>query len=330
MRLSNSVQIAGFVLTALVLMLVIPMLVEPFALIDLTLYMSLSILALSLAFVWGFGGILSLGQAVFFGIGGYAYAIAALNMGDTTLPFVIGLVLPMLFALALGYFMFWGRISDVYLAVITLTVSLIFFLIVNSMSGLGNKIGSVAIGGYNGIPGIPPLNVPFNPASMLSFEAMYYVTAVFALLSYALLRWVLTTRFGKVLVATKENEMRAELLGYDSRKFKLAAYVIGAGLAGLSGLLYAIWGGLINPDVFGMAFSAQVIVWVLFGGLGTLVGPVVGAILIQMLVFWLGKVKLADANIVLGALFILFVLLIPAGILPMLRSTLGRFRKGGA
>jgi ABC-type branched-subunit amino acid transport system permease subunit len=310
----------AFGAVAIVLLFVVPATVAPFRLLDLSLYAIMAILAMSLGFVWGFGGILSFGQSLFYGLGGYTYAILVLNFGDSTLPAIAAIALPALFAWMLGYFMFWGRVSDVYLSVITLTVSLIFFMLINSMSGSAFRIGVVPIGGYNGIPGIPPINVPGDPARALDTDAMYYLGVVLALAVYLGLRVLLATRFGRVLRSIRENETRTELLGYDTRKFKLLAYIVGAGLAGMAGMLYATWGGLINPDAFSMAFAAQIIVWVMLGGLGTLVGPMVGAIVIQTLILWLGRVRIADANMVLGAIFIVFVLLVPGGIVPKLRD----------
>jgi len=320
MRSWNSFGILFMMGAGAFLIVALPLLVETFVLVDFTLYAALAILAMSLALVWGFCGILSLGQAVFFGIGGYAYGVSVLNIGDSTLPVALAVLLPMIFAAMLGYFMFWGRISDVYLAVITLTVSLIFFLVINSTSGGEYRIGAAPLGGYNGIPGLPALNLPGRPDRQLDFEEMYALTVALALATYFFLRWLLVTRFGRVIVAIRENEVRVGLLGYDSRKYKLAAYVIGAGVAGMGGALYAAWGGLINPDVFGIAFAAQVIVWVLIGGLGTLLGPVIGVVGIQWLVGWLGKMKITDANIILGAIFVAFVLFAPAGLIPKLRK----------
>jgi ABC-type branched-subunit amino acid transport system permease subunit len=317
MSRSSLVAFAAF---ATVLLFVVPAVVAPFRLLDLTLYAIMAILAMSLGFVWGFGGILSFGQSLFFGLGGYTYAILVLNFSDSTLPAIASIALPALFAWMLGYFMFWGRVSDVYLSVITLTVSLIFFMLINSMSGSAFRIGDVPIGGYNGIPGIPPINIPGYPARGLDTNGMYYLSVMVALAIYLGLRVLLATRFGRVLRSIRENETRTELLGYDTRKFKLLAYIVGASLAGVAGMLYATWGGLINPDAFSMAFAAQIIVWVMLGGLGTLIGPVVGAIVIQTLILWLGRVRIADANMVLGAIFIVFVLLVPGGIVPKLRD----------
>lgn len=185
---------------------------------DLTVVFLLSILALSMGFLWGFVGILSLGQTAFYGLGGYAFALWSLNTGDTTLALVLAIVLPALFSAALGYFMFYGRISDIYLSVITLVVTLILEKAIRATSGDAFVIGTVRLNGQNGIPGIPDLQVPWDPSTTLFIDGKYYVAAVFLVLVYVGLRLVLVTRFGRVLVGIRENERRVELLGYDVRR----------------------------------------------------------------------------------------------------------------
>jgi ABC-type branched-subunit amino acid transport system permease subunit len=297
---------------------ILPRFVEIFVLVNLTAYIVMAILALSLALVWGFAGILNFGQSAFFGIGGYAYVLGVMNMGDSTVPVILGLVLPMIFAAMLGYFLFYGRVSDIYLGVITLSVSLIVYNLVNSMSGTEYKIGGVPIGGYNGIPGVPPINLPGDSSYQLGYEESFQLSAVALLIVYLGLRALLASRFGRVVISIRENELRTELLGYDARLYKLTVFVIGAGIAGLAGVLFANWGSFIGPSVFSILFSAQIIIWIMVGGLGTLAGAIVGAAGIQWLTTWLGTTKLADPNIVLGAIFIVFVLAVPKGIQPKL------------
>ncbi len=207
---------------ALIFVFVVPHVTELYIINDMTVFAVMATLALSLALVWGFGGILSLGQSVFFGIGGYVYAITVLNTGESTLPILLGVVVPMGFAALLGYFMFYGRISDIYLAVITLTVSLIFYHLIVSTSGSQWRIGQSPIGGYNGIPGLPPINIPGDSSARLGFEGKYYLSIVVMFLTYFGIRWLLQTRFGRVAVSIRENETRTELIGYDARAYKLA------------------------------------------------------------------------------------------------------------
>jgi ABC-type branched-subunit amino acid transport system permease subunit len=196
--------------------------------------MSMGIFALSLALLWGYGGILCFGQSAFFGLGAYAYAIAAINFGDTTLAAAFAIGIPALFAAGLGYFLFYGRLSDVYLGVITLTVTLILFKLINSTGGDAWRIGAARLGGFNGIPNTPLLTMPFTGAP-LSPANMFACIALFA--TYTLCKWLIATRFGRAVIAVRENEMRAELLGYNAKRLKLAVFVISAGIAGLAGLL---------------------------------------------------------------------------------------------
>lgn len=302
---------------SLVLVFGVPALVEPFALIDFTLFIAMAILSLSLAFVWGFGGILCFGQSAFFGLGAYTYAVAVINMGESTAPILLGILLPALLALVLGYFMFYGRVSDVYLAVITLAVSLVFYYLIGASAGDEYKIGSARLGGYNGMPSVPPVNVPGDPSAPIEYEALYVPAAVLLAIVYFGLRALLASDFGRVLVSIRENEARTELLGYDARLIKTVALAIGAGIAGLSGVLFCAWGAYVSPTVFSLVFTAQIIMWILVGGLGTLTGAILGCVIIQYLATWLGETKIADVNIVLGAIFVAIVLLVPSGFVPM-------------
>ncbi|MFN0299963.1 MAG: branched-chain amino acid ABC transporter permease [Burkholderiales bacterium] len=318
----STISLAGIALVGLGFIFGLPGRVETFTLVNITIYAIFATLALSLALVWGFGGILSFGQSTFFGLGGYAYAIAVVNIGESTLPIALGILVPIVFAAILGYFMFWGRISDVYLAVITLVVSLILYHLVNSTSGSEYRIGAAPIGGHNGIPGLPPINIPGDASQQIDFDGMYQLALGLLLVTYLALRVLLASHFGRVVVAIRENETRAALLGYDTRRYKLAVFMIGAGIAGIAGVLFANWGSFIGPNVFSIVFASQIIMWVLVGGLGTLGGAILGAVIVQYLTTWIGESKIADSNLVLGFVFIVFVLMVPKGLQPMLADLL--------
>jgi ABC-type branched-subunit amino acid transport system permease subunit len=300
----------------------LPLWLDLFALLQITLYAVLGILALSLAFIWGYGGILCFGQSAFFGLGAYAYAVAAINMGESTIPLLIAVALPAALAAALGYFMFYARITDVYVGVITLTVALIFYHCVNSTAGPEYHIGDALLGGFNGMPNIPSLNIPFRPDLALDPEQMFQLSAALLLLVYFGLNALLNTRFGRVLVAIRENEQRVEFLGYDARLHKLIAFAIGGALAGLSGCLFATWGNYVSPTVFSVVQSAQIIIWLMVGGAGTLLGPVMGCFAISWLTAALGTQQLISSNMALGAILLVFVLLVPRGIAPMVTEKL--------
>ncbi len=328
---ARALNLLGLALVGIVgvtFLILTPRFVELDAVLELTIYMIMAILALSLALIWGYGGILCFGQSAFFGLGAYTYAIAMFNIGESTVPLLLAIALPAAFAALLGYFMFYGRISDVYLGVITLTVTLILFNSVNSTAGPEFHIGTARLGGFNGIPGIPPLNIPGNKAAVIDLEGMFYLATAALLATYFGLRLLLASRFGRIIVGIRENERRAELLGYDPRAYKLATFTIGGALAGFAGCLFANWGNFVSPTIFGLAQSAQIIIWVIVGGRGTLIGPIVGCIGIQWLTTALGANQpsgsdwwtklLANAPFILGVILIAFVLLVPKGLVPTL------------
>lgn len=327
-RALNFVGLAIVGIFGLAFLVLTPRFLDLDAVLELTVYMIMAILALSLALVWGYGGILCFGQSAFFGLGAYTYAIAMFNVGESTIPFMMAMAVPAAFAALLGYFIFYGRISDVYLGVITLTVTLILFNSINSTAGPEFHIGAAKLGGFNGIPGIPSLNIPGDKNAQIDLEGMFYLSTAALLATYFGLRLLLASRFGRIIVGIRENERRAELLGYDPRAYKLATFTIGAALAGLAGCLFANWGSFVSPTIFGLAQSAQIIIWVIVGGRGTLIGPIIGCIGIQWLSASLGANQpagsgswaslLSNAPLILGAILIAFVLLVPKGLLPTL------------
>lgn len=302
----------------------LPLVMDDFLLIQSTIYAVMGILALSLGLVWGMGGILCFGQSAFFGLGAYSYAVAVSNMGDSTVPLLLSIVVPAAFALVLGYLIFFGRLSDVYMGVITLTVTLILFNLVNSTAGPEWTIGNAPLGGFNGIPNVAPLNVPGKLDETISPGGLFHLVVGTLIGIYALLRALMAMKFGRVVVAVKENEQRALLLGYDTRVYKLMVFVLGAAIAGLAGCFFANWGAFTSPTVFGLAQSAQIIIWVMVGGLGTFTGPVFGAILIQWLTTQLGTQQTFNASLILGAVLVVFVLLVPKGIVPSIGVALER------
>jgi ABC-type branched-subunit amino acid transport system permease subunit len=312
------VSAAACLLIGIALLFGLPGVLDDFMLLQVTIYVVMSILGVSLGFIWGFGGILCFGQAAFFGLGAYVYAIAVINMGDSSVPFLLAIVLPALFAALLGYVIFYGSLSDVYMGVITLTVTLILFNLINSTAGPEWKIGSAPLGGFNGIPAIPPLNAPGNVDEVITPRGMFNLSMAALLLVYLGLRVLISSKIGRVIIASKENEQRVLLLGYDARAYKLFAFTLSGAIAGLAGCLFANWGAFTSPTIFGLAQSAQIIIWVIVGGLGTLIGPVVGCVAIQWLTTQIGTQQTFNANLVLGAILMVFVLMVPKGIVPSL------------
>lgn len=322
-RLLSFLTVTGLGLAALLIM---PLFLDGFSLLQATLFVAVAILALSQAFLWGYAGILSFGQAAFFGLGGYTYAVGVINFGDSTGAIALSILIPAAFAALLGYFMFYGRISDAYVGVITLTVTTILFELSNSTSGDQYHIGSAKLGGFNGMPGLPPFNIPGEPDQWLDEKGTWYVAMGALLLIYILLRGLLATWFGRVVVAIRENETRAMLVGYDVRFYKLAAFAISGAIAGLGGCIYAAWGGFVNPSVFALSMSAQAIVSVLVGGIGTLLGPILGAVIMQALINLSGTQAVINPSLGMGIILVIFVILVPQGILPSIAALIAKLK----
>ena len=317
----------GIALTAAAMVAIglgVPQVVDQFGLLQLTVFASMCILALSLGIIWGYGGILCFGQSAFFGLGAYAYAVTAVNLGESTVAVVVAIAVPAVFAALLGYFMFYGRLSDVYLGVITLSVTLIFFNLMNSTAGDAYRIGKARLNGFNGMPSLPTFNVPGDPGRLLDPTETFYLVMALLLVIYVGLHALLASHFGRVVVAVRENETRCELLGYDVRLHKLLIFTIGGGIAGLAGSLFANWGAFVSPNVFSLGMTAQIIIWVIVGGLGTLVGPIIGCLILQYLATELGTQQLANTSLIFGIIFLAFVLLVPRGIVPSLGAVRAR------
>jgi ABC-type branched-subunit amino acid transport system permease subunit len=306
---------AGIVIAGIAFAILAPQLLQLFTIINLTTIIALAILALSLGLIWGYGGILCFGQTAFFGLGAYAYTIAAINFGGSTWAILVAVLVAAAFAAVVGYFMFYGRVSDVYMAVITLTVTLILYSLMRRTSGPEYKIGNALLGGFNGVTS-PPLHLPWDPSAILFPEHVFYVGMAALILSYILCAWLVQTHFGRVAVAIRENELRAELIGYDVRFYKLAMFTVGGAVAGVAGVIFCNGVGRVSPDVFSLHNAALTIIWVIVGGRGTLIGPVLGAVGLFYLTSFLGTQGVLNNNLVLGIILIVFVLLVPRGIVP--------------
>lgn len=300
----------------LAIVLALPGLVSQFALLQISVIAILSLLGLSEGFLWGFAGILSFGQTAFFGLGGYVYALAALNLNRTDLPLLGAILLPAILAALVGYFMIYGRIGDVYLSVITLVITLIFEKAVRATSGDQFVIGDVRIGGQNGIPSVPSLALPWGPDTTIGLTGVFFLSVICLALVYVGLQVLLQRRWGRILVSIRESDARAQLLGYDTRAYKLQAFVVAGAIAGFSGALYGVWGNFVAPEMFSLGQSAQILIWVIIGGRTNLVGPIIGCAVIQYLTAALGTAAVGQVTVVLGLILMIAVLIFPQGILP--------------
>ena len=307
----------GWFLLAVAVLMVVPVFVDT---LTPTVLLIWALFALSLGLMWGYAGLLSFGHSAYFGLGAYAYAVSVINIGESTVPLLLAILIPAAVAAVIGAMMFYGRISDVYMGVITLVVTLILFKFMNATAGDQYAIGDARLGGFNGMPGFAVLNVPGMPDVSLFGTPLYYVAAGSLLGCYLISRWLLARSFGRVLVGIRENEARCELLGYSVPAYKTAIFTISAAMAGLAGCLFANWAEIVTPSVFALKSAAEVIIWVIVGGLGTLIGPVLGAIALGMVKLLLGEQTVIDNSLVLGAILVVVVLAVPRGVVPAVQG----------
>lgn len=293
-------------------------------------------MALGLSLIWGYGGSLSFGQTAFFGIAGYSYGILTLNFGAhygfTLVAIVLAMAVAALFALLVGYFMFFGRISGVFLGIVTLSITLVLERFMAQTAGPEWKVGVARLNGFNGMSGMPPITIPWfdGPIELFPDIGLYYVVLATLIVVYLGLRILVNSPFGNVLVAIRENPERAEMLGYDIRKYQLVTFVIGAALAGLSGVLYTAWGQYITPSSMGMTAASLPIIWVAVGGRSDLTATLIGTLLVlsgfQMLTIYGSQYAL----VVMGFLLVVTVLATPQGLIIAAFNTVKRLFPGKA
>lgn len=321
-----------------------PQVLSRYELLNLSNFLTNIFLAMGLCLIWGFAGVLSLGQSAFLGLGGYVYGIVGINLiqqhGDTWLALFAGLGFPVLIAALLGYLMFYARLRGVYVAILMLVVTLLIETFLNQTAGPGWFIGEAHLGGNNGLgrfSGVmrepPSLLLGFGPDSTIEFggrtQAFYYLTLGLGLVCYLGLRALVNSRLGHVLVAIREDSDRTEALGYDVRLLQLAVFCLAALLAALSGVLYVSWGNFITPDVFGVYYNILPVIWVAVAGRKSLTATLLGTLLLV----WLSQKLAVQGNlafVVLGAILLGSMLLTPDGLLTGLGERLGRlFGKRG-
>jgi urea transport system permease protein len=307
-------------------------------------YLALAILALGMDLLWGYTGILSLGQAIFFGIGAYAIGMHMLLAGSgkgvygeavpdfmvwnqvyqlplfwkpfRSLPAALAgaVLLPAALAALVGLLTFRRRLRGTYFAILTQAIAFAVWLMVNR--------NEMKLGGTNGLTDFKSL-LGFPLRDPATQRALYVCTAAALLAAFLLARWLTASKAGLVLQAIRDNERRVEFLGYAVTGYKIFVFALAAALAGLSGLLYAPQVGIITPSQVGVLPSLEIVIWVAFGGRGTLWGPLLGAISIN----WLRSLLTASAPklwpIILGGLFVAVIMFFPQGLMGIGRRLWG-------
>jgi branched-chain amino acid transport system permease protein len=292
-------------------------------------------IALSLCLIWGYGGSLSFGQTAFFGIAGYGYGVLTINFGSaygfTLIALLLAIAIAALFALLLGYFMFFGRIAGVFLGIVTLAVTLMFERFMAQTAGPEWHIGAARLNGFNGMSAMPPITIPWPGEDIVLFAdvGLYYFVLGLLVLVYLGLRILMNSAFGNVIVAIRENPERAEMLGYDIRKYQLITFVIGAALAGLSGVLYTAWGQYITPSSMGMTAAALPLIWVAVGGRSDLTSTVIGTLVVLSAFQALTIYGSQYALVFMGVLLVLTVLIAPNGLVLAVMNLLSRLATRG-
>jgi urea transport system permease protein len=288
-----------------------------------TLWVILGIFAISLDVLWGYCGILSFGQAAFFGLGAYAYTWLTtdqlgMNMhaSGPIVGLLAGILVPALFAVLLGYFLFYGRVAGAYFAVVTLTLSFLLQLLGSGWNRL--------FGGSTGISGVPSLPGLGDQFTMKGLATSFAVMAVAAALVAALTRMLLRSSFGLTVDGVRDNEDRLVMLGSKTVQTKLVIFAVSAAIAGFAGALYASQANFVSSDLMGALLSTEAVVWVAVGGRGTLVGGFIGALVVSYVGFGLSSVAVNYWNLILGGLFIIVVLFGSSGVVGLVRWSWGR------
>ena len=309
-------------------------------------YLAYAILALALDLVWGYCGILSLGHGAFFALGGYAMGMYLMRQigtrgvyGNPVLPdfmvflnwkelpwywlgfdnfwFAMAMVVlvPGLLAFIFGFFAFRSRVTGVYLSIITqaMTFALLLAFFRNDMG----------FGGNNGLTDFKDiLGAPVQ--AQTTRLALFAATAIALAISVLICSLIVNSKLGKVMVAVRDAESRTRFLGYRVEYVKLFAFTVSAIMAGIAGALYVPQVGIINPGEFEPGNSIEVVIWTAVGGRGTLIGPIIGAIVVNLGKSWFTTTLPELWLFALGALFVVSTLFLPKGIVGLWAQIFGR------
>ncbi|MEP9388030.1 urea ABC transporter permease subunit UrtC [Mesorhizobium sp. KR9-304] len=309
-------------------------------------YLCYALLALSLDLVWGYCGILSLGHGAFFALGGYAMGMYLMRQigsrgvyGNPDLPdFMVFLnwkelpwfwygfdqfwfaalmvmVVPGLLAFVFGWFAFRSRVTGVYLSIITqaMTYALLLAFFRNDMG----------FGGNNGLTDFKDI-LGFNVQANATRSGLFAASAIALALGVFVTWLTVTSKYGKILIAVRDAESRTRFLGWRAENVKLFAFTVSAVMAGIAGALYVPQVGIINPGEFDPANSIEVVVWAAVGGRGTIVGPIIGALLVNAGKSWFTGAIPELWLFALGGLFVAVTLFLPKGILGLWDQWRGR------
>ena len=326
---------------AFALFIAMPYLVSDSRLKILGKCLSLGIVALGIDLSWGFTGLLSLGQGIFFSLGGYAIAMyLQLNSLKEGIPEFFGLygvrqlpffwepfkspiftliaiwLIPGLVAGLIGYLVFRNRIKGVYFSILTQAALLVFFNFFNGQQKL--------INGTNGLP--TPNTILFGTmvGDPIMQKYFYYISGILVIFFYLFCKWLVSKRFGSILIGIRDDEPRIRFSGYNPVLFKTIIFAFAGCLAGISGALFTVQADLISPQYMRVPFSIEMVIWVAVGGRGTLLGAVLGAFFIRLGESFIQGLIPGGWIFIQGSLFILVVTVLPEGVIGWINN--GGFR----
>ncbi|QFZ86112.1 urea ABC transporter permease subunit UrtC [Variovorax paradoxus] len=340
-------QLGSLLLLVLLLAVVLPLSLDIFRLNLVGKYLTYAFVAVGLVMVWGYGGVLSLGQGVFFGIGGYAMAmflkleasdpittkiqstpgipdfmdwnqiteLPALWLPFKSLPLSLALVVlaPMALAWLVSFAMFKRRVGGVYFAIITQAVALICTVLIIGQQGY--------TGGVNGMTDLKTM-LGWDTRTDSAKYILYYVCVGLLVLSILLCRWVQTSKLGTLLLAMRDKEDRVRFSGYDVSNFKVFTFCLAAGLSGIGGAMFALQVGFMSPSFVGIVPSIEMVIFCAVGGRMSLVGAVYGALLVNA-----GKTLFSESFpdlwlFLMAALFIGVTMAFPMGLAGLWEDTI--------
>ena len=310
MKRLGSVPWPGVLILA-VLVLGLPLVLPPFGVSVATEIFIMAIFAVSLGLIIGYAGLVSLGHAAFFGAGAYTVALLGERVANTYVLLVVAVLLGGVLALLSG--MLFVRTSGAYFLMLTLAFAQVLYAVAFEAKPV--------TGGADGASVSATLNFGFG--EVYGDYGLYYAMAISFLLCYLLLRLFVASPAGRAVRGVMENESRMQALGYNTRTYKLIAYSLSGAMAGLAGALYAYFNFYVTPDLFGWVFSGQALIMVIVGGVGSLLGPALGAGFFILLQEYLSSYT-ERWPLVMGLIFVAFVLIGRGGIFDLLS---GAFRR---
>lgn len=335
------IEAAIVVAIALALIFIVPNILigigQAFRVSLLGRFLALAIVALGIDLIWGYTGILSLGHGLFFALGGYAIAmflqlqIPAGQLPDFftlygvnelpafwipfySFPFTLFAIvaLPAIVGAILGYLVFRNRIRGVYFSILTQAALIVFFNFFNGQQKL-----------INGTNGLKTDTTTFFGQTVgdAPMQWMFYITTIWLLVgAYALCRWLTSGKLGKLLVAVRDDEPRMRFSGYDPTGFKVLTFAVSAALAGIAGALFTVQSGIISPKAMDIAFSIEMVIWVAVGGRASLVGAILGTLIVNFAKSILSEQFPQIWYFFQGALFLTVVTVLPGGIIGWIRN----------